>query len=180
MDEKLLNALNRLSEEKQPYACCMCGTENGLVWDAPEHERKWICWGCMLTPKSNTTDSLPKEKEVGVGFSHGEAGWSYPGFSDFRQTLASKINIFLSDMDGFGGSASWDTVNDPIVDLLHHSDCDGELTPEQCRLIAPRLGELIALISDAEDPTGYDRENGQLLKEGMELAASLNQPLVFC
>lgn len=69
--------------------------------------------------------------------------WSYSGFNVFRKRLAKDIGIELDAMDGHGGSIAWDTVEDDIVPLLNHSNCDGELSYDQCEKVAPRLRELI-------------------------------------
>lgn len=112
---------------------------------------------------------------MGVSFSHGEAGWSYGGFKNFRVELAASIGIKLDDMVGFNGGVPWDTVADPIKPLLDHSDCDGELTPDECRAVAPRLRELVAGW-DADD---YDKVNALRLADGMMLAADANEPFKF-
>jgi len=51
---------------------------------------------------------------------------SYSGFGDFRKYLALSVGIVLGDMFGFGGATEWDSV-DPYVELLDHSDCDGDI-----------------------------------------------------
>lgn len=142
---------------------------------------------------------------MGLGFNKSEASWSYSGFNDFRKRLANEIGICLPLMDGFwlpGYPRSevesaikrvgtdiidanfkwlpkeplkWDKIKDPIVDLLLHSDCEGELSAEQCGKIYPRLKELIE--GWDED---YDKKQALLLAEGMENCAKKNEPLVFC
>lgn len=158
---------------------------------------------------------------MGVGFSHGGASWSYTGFNYFRKLLAESIGLDLYDMHGFyteeeraeairNGSfpygdppqkRPWSEIDDPIVGLMHHSDCDGHITPEQCRIIAPRLRELIAdwpdtmkaewsdkkkaepLIAAGYKETyefsNYDKDNGFLLAAGMEQAAEKGQNFEF-
>jgi hypothetical protein len=113
---------------------------------------------------------------MGLDFDGSSAGWSYIGFHRFRARVAREIEVVLDKMDGFGGSESWDPVKgDPIIYLLDHSDCDGELTPEQCRVVAPRLRELIQYW-----PEDYDKVNAIALAEGMESCAKRNKPLRFC
>lgn len=70
----------------------------------------------------------------------------------------------------------WDKIKDPIVDLLYHSDCEGSLTPAQCKKIAPRLRELI---NDWDD-NDYDKKQAVLLAEGMEFCAKNRKRLTFC
>jgi len=111
---------------------------------------------------------------MGIDFSHCTAHWSYSGFHAFRQRLAKKIGITLDGMDGFRGSLSWDSVKDPIVPLLNHSDCDGELLPADCRKVIPRL---LTLISDWDND--YDRKMAEELITGMKKAIKENKPLRF-
>jgi len=105
---------------------------------------------------------------MGLDFSHCPTHWTYHGFHDFRIRLAKLIGVdFEKD----------DTTNldDPIAPLLNHSDCDGELSPEECRLVAPRLREL-AYAWSPDDP---DRQSAFEMAVGMQLAAAENEPFVF-
>lgn len=109
---------------------------------------------------------------MGLDFSHTEAHWGYIGFNFFRTKLAAEAGIALHCMDGFAADMlgrtyakvrisgedengnmgpigfqpviKWSAVNDDIVPLLNHSDCDGELSPEECLKVAPRLRELVS------------------------------------
>lgn len=120
---------------------------------------------------------------MGLDFSHTAAHWSYGGFTRFREALAKHEGIDLSVMDGFRRYGddrprqSWDDVTTPLKPLLNHSDCDGELSPAECRQVAPRLREVI----DAVWPDDcYDRRQGLALADGMDDAAEANEPLEFC
>jgi hypothetical protein len=143
---------------------------------------------------------------MGLDFSHTDAHWGYMGFMLFRTKLAAEAGIALHCMSSFTWSfgknkpykdvwvcgyeegnslqkppigiqpvIKWANVHDDIVPLLNHSDCDGELSPEECLKIAPRLRELVS----AWDDDDRDKENALWLAEGMELAASRNEPLEF-
>lgn len=121
---------------------------------------------------------------MGLGFQVdgiiiGEAGWSYPGFHTFRKRLASQIGINLDQMEGFTETPKylWKDVKDDVKYLLHHSDCDGKLSPSKCAKIAPRLKELITEWN--EDVFG-EKYRAFILSEAMKLAVSKNKPLVFC
>lgn len=106
----------------------------------------------------------------------GHASWSYGGFHAFRTRLASAIGIDLEKMAGFcDGGRPWSDVNDPIAPFLNHSDCDGELAPDVCTTVAPRLRELVAAWPDYD----YDRTHGERLADAMELAAARGVPLEF-
>ena len=114
---------------------------------------------------------------MGLDFSRGDARWAYSGFNRFREKLGNEIGIDLRKMLGFGPPyISWDGINDDIVLLLNHSDCDGELSPNECSLIAPRLRELIKDWDDDE----YDTYTAKKLANAMDECARLNEPLIFC
>ena len=114
---------------------------------------------------------------MGLGFSHGGAQWSCSGFNDFRRRLARDIGMDLNSMHGYGGATSWSTADDPLVPLLTHSDCDGNLAPDVCAKVAPRLEAIIG--TWPADGWDYDRDNGLKLAAGMRECARLGVPLVF-
>lgn len=116
---------------------------------------------------------------MGIDFSHGAAHWSYSGFHQARNRLAKLVNIPLEDMEGFGGGVFWQDLqnkDDNIIPLLNHSDCEGEIPPDQCATIAPRLRELVSVWPE----TDYDRIHFELLAQGMEDAALNKKTLEFC
>ncbi|HEY9369092.1 hypothetical protein [Streptomyces sp.] len=125
---------------------------------------------------------------MGLDFSHTEAHWSYTGFSRFRKALATFEGIDLDRMHGFGqGGKPWESVATPLKPLLDHSDCDGEMTPDECRQVAPRLRQVIDELWPAATSTwernpeaSLHRSNGLLLAEGMESAADAGEQLEFC
>lgn len=120
---------------------------------------------------------------MGLDFSHGEAHWAYSGFGRFREKLANAEGFNLNDMEGFlrlhetpRPMRSWDTVTTDLKPLLNHSDCDGELTPQECKQVAPRLKQIIA-DWPLED---RDRDSGLELVAAMEHCAGHGENLEFC
>lgn len=112
---------------------------------------------------------------MGIDFSHGDATWAYSGFNRARTRLAAVIGLNLDNMVGFGGNQEWPDANvNPLVHLLDHSDCDGELTVQQCKSVAPALRKAVA-----SWPDDYDKQMFIRLAEGMEEAATANEPLQF-
>jgi hypothetical protein len=74
----------------------------------------------------------------------------------------------------------WKRVSDPIVLLLDHPDNGGVLSPEECRAIAPRLRELVALWPDnLTIELDYDKRQALNLAAGMQEEALANEPLEF-
>lgn len=115
---------------------------------------------------------------MGLDFSHTEAHWTYLHFSEFRKSLATFEGIDLPRMKGYVADGQpWETVTTPLVPLLDHSDCDGELTPDQCTQVAARLREVVEELWPAPS---VHRENGLLLADGMDAAAQAGEPLEFC
>lgn len=147
------------------------------------------------------------------------ASWAYSGFNSFREKVAAQIGINLRKMEGFYdvdksilseqgweayrkaceenvGSISWDTVDDPIKGLLHHSDCDGEIPADQCAAIADRLEQIIKDWPERHtlkvDPfwqergyspemelPDYDKQQATGLIAGLREAAATGKPLEF-
>jgi hypothetical protein len=123
---------------------------------------------------------------MGIDFSHTDAQWSYTGFGTFRRALALFEGFELDAMDGFGGDQPWSAVHTDLAPLLNHSDCDGELTPTECRQVAPRLRVVIDELWPAElavweiDPAAhFNRSSGLRLADGMDAAAASAEPLQF-
>lgn len=114
---------------------------------------------------------------MGIAFSHGEAGWSYSGFNRFRARLAcDALGVDLFSLRGFGGTTSWNTVKGPLKPLLTHSDCDGVLSPKECKSVAPALRAAVSAWPEED----YDRVMAQRLADGMVEAAEADEPLEFC
>lgn len=110
-----------------------------------------------------------------MGIDIEDSHWSYVGFMGLRIRLSNLIGITnLMDMAGFGGDISWDTVIDPLKPFLNHSDCDGELTPEECEMIYPRLEELLPYVTD-----DYDLQELPKLIQSMKDHAENKTPLEF-
>jgi hypothetical protein len=160
------------------------------------------------------------------------AGWSYSGFNAFRAELAKEIGLDVYTMWGYltreeisaaykkiiGGNDGdevakeflermarqrpWSEIDDVLVPLLNHSDCEGELTTEECAAIAPRLRQLIsgwpdkiAIKIEGTDEQvertvalgykqememeNYNKTQGLLLAKAMERSAETGKPLEF-
>ena len=123
---------------------------------------------------------------MGLDFSHSDAHWSYSGFNGFRELLCRQAGLGkLSDWQGFGGVKSWNDCKDDIKYFLHHSDCDGHITPAKLKKIIPRFKELLdgSGTSDSppwDDEEEWNKEQGLILLKGMELAVRNNENLIFC
>lgn len=142
---------------------------------------------------------------MGLDFSHCEAHWSYSGFMHFRTRLAAEAGIALHCMESFAYTMlgekcekivlylfnekesrsegivgiqpviKWSSVQGEIVPFLNHSDCDGEMSPNECEVTAPIIRELVASWPDDD----YDKIQALELVEGMEEAARNGECLLF-
>lgn len=116
---------------------------------------------------------------MGLGFNKSDARWSYSGFNSFRTKLAKEVGLDLDKMKGFSddpNALDWPSdESDPIMYLLNHSDCDGDITAEQCKLVGPRLRELIKSWDDDD----FDKIQATRLADGMDLCAEENVSLEF-
>ena len=77
---------------------------------------------------------------------------------------------------------SWDCLKpDPIFELLHHSDCEGEIPWESCSGIADSLERLLPKLpdGDAGGHIGNWRDKTQEFIDGLRLAASLKENVDF-
>lgn len=90
------------------------------------------------------TDGTPENEYEDTWYAPDlHAHWSYSGFGKFREALAIHEGFFLDDMAGFTKDGrSWDLVTTPLKPLLDHSDCDGEMSPEEASQVWPRLKEI--------------------------------------
>jgi hypothetical protein len=145
---------------------------------------------------------------MGLDISHGAWSGSYGAFSRWRQKIAQVAGIPpLQFMEGFWQKGryddpfremaceapniaatfydslpiKWDILKaDPLHILLYHSDCDGEIAPDDCKQIADRLEELLPLLEgDGGGHIGNYREKTQTFIDGLRLAVKLNEPIEF-
>jgi hypothetical protein len=95
----------------------------------------------LLLLTSCKTRKQPKYSYMGLDTTHDAWHGPYSSFNRFRHKLADQIGIRLDDYKGYSdaGTKDLDSIPHPIMPLLNHSDCDGELTPEQCKSIADGL-----------------------------------------
>lgn len=112
---------------------------------------------------------------MGLDFSHCGATWAYSGFGRFRRKLAAEIGMDLYEMEGFDGNIPFSNYQDDILPLLDHSDCDGELSIEECKKVAPRLRQLVSSWEDND----FDKNTALELADGMDYAVKCNEPLEF-
>jgi hypothetical protein len=105
------------------------------------------------------------------------------GFYDLSEEDRRKVPFFelrdaMEKMKKTRGTISWDSVDDPIKILLHHSDCDGEISPKDSEKIVNRLEILVPQVFP--DPDDYNRIQGEGLIQGLKESILTNKPIEFC
>jgi hypothetical protein len=98
---------------------------------------------------------------MGLNTTHGAWDGPYSSFNNFRRWLSKIEGFDLDNMEGFGGEHKpWDEIHSDLKPLLDHSDCDGEISWQDCKKIADILKIIINenvldseqwLINKAED-----------------------------
>jgi len=143
---------------------------------------------------------------MGLDTTHDCWHGAYSAFNRWRNTLAEVAGYtFHKDPEGFGSSpyidwgnieatigrdlfGKWknipvrpDGTPDPLIILLAHSDCEGELQVEFLDAIADRLEELLPQLIDVPGgghiPNYVDKT--QKFITGLRLASSENEPVEF-
>jgi hypothetical protein len=109
--------------------------------------------------------------------------WLAPGASGpaCKSFLGPVVYRWYTDLIDFL-PLSWESLRpDPLHILLNHSDCEGDIAPEDCAALADRLEDLLPLLPDEDDPghIGNWRDKTQRFLDGLRLAASRNEALEF-
>lgn len=147
---------------------------------------------------------------MGLDCSHNAFHGAYSAFNSFRQAVAEARGCrypphFVRNRDGSDvlepgkqirmldmsmDQDMWYTApgmtkeNSPgIYEFLSHSDCDGEISPEMCLLVASELEPLLDKMPDESSghiaARGGYREVLRLFIEGCRAAAAEGVPLDF-
>jgi hypothetical protein len=74
----------------------------------------------------------------------------------------------------------WSEIDSDLVPLLNHSDCDGDLSPEDCARVAPALRAALAEMALDGHLPDHDVESGGMLAAMMDYCAQYNRRLAFC
>ncbi len=141
---------------------------------------------------------------MGLDTSHDCWHGAYSAFGRWRQEVAKAAGYLVApvtwpdvgyptdtvmlewhryELKNYAGE--WDEVpSDPLILLLVHSDCDGEIKPEHAGILADRLEEVLPKLSD-ELGGGHIAARGGLrgaterFIAGLRAAAAANEPVDF-
>ncbi|WP_145077090.1 hypothetical protein [Poriferisphaera corsica] len=100
------------------------------------HWRKWLAQqiGLPLRMMDGFCDALITEEE----------------FDDFP---TSNMELWKAVRNSVADRAiPWAVIDDPLVPLLSHSDCEGRLHWYECKAIAIRLGQILRTIENDTNP----------------------------
>ena len=119
---------------------------------------------------------------MGLDTSHDCWHGTYSAFGRWRRKVCEVAGYGnIDDRVGFNGTVPW-PEGDPLVKLLDHSDCDGEIAADDCLGIADRLTELLPALRRAGDGGGhigsYEEAAIQFIK-GLQEAAWKHEPVEF-
>lgn len=110
---------------------------------------------------------------MGLRVSHGAFEASYSAFNRFRKFVLTSIGGSYpphkqEDLDP--DRWYWDTdmpfnseSHKGLKEFLCHSDCDGEISPEMCKVVADELESILPYIKKLEEK---EKAIGQLLARG--------------
>jgi hypothetical protein len=118
---------------------------------------------------------------MGLDTTHGAWNGPYSYFNKFRENISRRVGHELRQFEGFGGSVPFDVLKeDDIRILLDHSDCDGEISAEDCGKLSTRLFELAKEFP--YEPEQSDMPMKLLILKfanGCKLAHKRNEPIKF-
>ena len=131
---------------------------------------------------------------MGLDTSHDCWHGAYSAFNRFREKIAEVSGyrqqwdagrFDVDDGEDTSPSGIYDgnwkkAPSDPVLLLLLHSDCDGKIEPDHCRLLADRLeGLLPNLHGDGGGHLGDYAEATKRFIAGLREAAAANEPVEF-
>lgn len=121
---------------------------------------------------------------MGLDCSHGAFNGPYSRFNRFRQAVGAACNVQFPPHqdksldpacfylpDGFRES------NPGLTEFFSHEDCDGDISPENCQLIANEMDSLYSKIACVA-LGDYSAMTRQFI-EGCRRAAKAGEPLLF-
>lgn len=129
---------------------------------------------------------------MGLDCTHDAFHGAYSAFNRFRQEVALAIggsypphtDKSLDDNIWYWGDDYNQRSHPGLYEFFNHSDCDGEISPENCLLIADELEALLPRISSNNEWGHIERDGGykQVLRRfinGCRAAAAKNEALEF-
>ena len=126
---------------------------------------------------------------MGLDISHGAFSASCGAFDRFRRAVAEAIGGSWPEHHGeewFWGDGYSEQSHPGLFAFLSHSDCEGEISPQECGRLADELEALLPRLDALGDGAGHiarDGGYGDVCRQfiaGCRLAAERGEPLEFC
>jgi len=130
---------------------------------------------------------------MGLDCSHDAFSGAYSSFSRFRKVIVTLMDgSFPPHEDKSLDPNSWYWSNQysqethpGLFVFLCHSDCDGEISPEDCKKIADEMEALLPKIDEMGEGEGHIKRDGgygevaRRFIKGCRKAHKANEPLEF-
>ncbi|WP_298067418.1 hypothetical protein [uncultured Acinetobacter sp.] len=118
---------------------------------------------------------------MGLDTTHNCWNGSYGSFNRFRYSLAAQIGVNLDEYIGYGdnGFKNLTSINHDLMPLFDHSDCDGDLSVEDCKRIANGLNSVLENFNDKIEVDGDFKEKMIQFRDGCLDAFSKNEKVLF-
>lgn len=135
---------------------------------------------------------------MGLDTTHEAWHGAYSSFWRWRRTITVAAGYELDDDPRYPSAKAinwaavtsgnlaghWEQIpEDPLLILLIHSDCDGEILPEHAGLVADRLEQVMPNLPDGDEVErmlGWSaQQKTQQFIDGLREAAAAGEPLGF-
>ena len=118
---------------------------------------------------------------MGLDTTHNCWHGPYSSFNRFRKSLAEQIGINLDDYYGYGGDGTkeLESIEHDLMPLFNHSDCDGELTVEESKLIVSGLNNVLDNFNEDLDSDFNFKEKIIQFRDGCLDAIEKNEIIKF-
>ena len=139
---------------------------------------------------------------MGLDCSRGAFSGAYSAFNRFRQAVAKAMGgsfpphddrpldpdgePFVPDCDTwYWGDDHGEDTHPGLAVFLLHSDCDGNISPSDCALVADEIEALLPALEPMGSGSGHVSRDGGYVKvakrfiNGCRLAAKHGEPLTF-
>lgn len=139
-----------------------------------------------------------RRESVGLDTTHDAFHGAYSAFNTFRKFLLKSIGgrfpphadkKLLHDHWYWGDESEFNSeTHKGLLEFFRHSDCDGEISPVMCKLIADEMESIlphVEKLAETEEAYGHILRDGGYVEvakrfiEGCRLAHELNEPLEF-
>lgn len=120
---------------------------------------------------------------MGLDTTHDCWHGAYSAFGRWRRLICQVAGLGdLNDYEGFGGGKPF-PKDAPIVALLDHSDCDGEISASACGPLADALEAMLPaldLAGDGGGHIGFFGDKTRTFIAGLRKAAEAGEAVEFC